>query len=119
MLSWLDSRGLQLVYHEIPPVTSERWVGVVAGLLTADATASLIDGHMTRAERRALHRDGHDARVQGHRHFGDHCLVMARDAVLFDPMSVLEAPRGHTVPRPGLRDVTYGLTFESATTKET
>ena len=45
--------------------------------------------------------------------FGDHCLVLSRDQVIFNPSISLEVPRGMQIERPTLANIAYGITCDS------
>ena len=106
---WLDGRGLRLVFHETVPTDQARWVGVCPAPPTGRLAAQL-NAVLPRRERRALKRSGYD--TARHEHFADHCLVMARDRVLFDPAVTLVAPMGLTLREWQATDVAWGLSFD-------
>lgn len=86
---WAASLGLRMKLWEEVPVPKERWIGI--STFTGDSED-----------------DDDEATV-----FGDHCLVMRRDDVLFNPNCTVVAPPGTKLLHPALDSITYGLSFES------
>lgn len=79
MVRWAARRGLTIMIHPRPPTSERRWIGVVPG--PADGAAE----------------------------FQDHCLVMSRNDLLFDPMSLGPAGLASSFAQP--RDIDYGIAF--------
>jgi hypothetical protein len=44
--------------------------------------------------------------------FADHCLVMSRKRIIFDPAVSLPAPPGLRVATWSVDDIVYGISFE-------
>jgi len=83
ILRWATERGLEMVFHDQVPVARRRWIGVVV------------------VERRPDEKP-----------FDDHCLVMADDRLVFDPMCSVKPPPGMRVRTFDPSEITYGLSFD-------
>ena len=51
--------------------------------------------------------------------FHDHCLVMTRDGLLYDPIGTAVGPDGRRIRLFGPEDIAFGLTFQRTTTRRT
>ena len=97
LAEWLGRLGLWMTFHEDPPFQRERWVGVVFG------RDRLVGAPVPGAPAGVVWRDNP---------FTDHCLVMARNTIAFDPAVT---QRLHPGVRPfpwQAHDVDYGITFD-------
>ncbi len=66
MVDWLQDRGLRIVYHDSPPVTCARWIGVHAESLSVAAfTVAEVWAAESRAEKRAFRRAASDTFLEG------------------------------------------------------
>jgi hypothetical protein len=85
---WASSIGLRLRLWDSVPVPRDRWIGVVV----AEPDEEVADD------------------------FLDHCLVLARDRLLFDPACSVRPPPGMrplTSDHFALDQITYGISFDS------
>jgi hypothetical protein len=97
------TRGLTLRFHQDTlPLDRERWIGVCVAseAQIAHSMRALSSGPYTTTFR------------NGAREFADHSLVMAFDAIHFDPAATLPAPPHHRSRPYRASDVTYGITVD-------
>lgn len=94
---WVDKLGGEMRSFDELPLTCERWIGVIVSPASRDRSEE---------EWRAL-RAGKKLAA-----FQDHCVVMRRDRLLFDPSCSVRLPTG-AIGRfvYGPSDTTYGIAF--------
>lgn len=86
--TWAITRGLTLRFWEGLPLPQQRWIGVVVD-------------------------DPDDGETEDH--FLDHCLVLVRDRLLFDPACSVKPPPGMEPLSAGhfsLDQITYGFSLD-------
>lgn len=99
--AWLDRRGMQLVVHDTPPWERERWIGIRPGL--AQLASEFPD---MPPERWYSMLEGCGVA------FDDHCLIMSRERVIFDPAVGVEPPPGMRLQPADPSKITYGITID-------
>jgi hypothetical protein len=94
---WADKRGLvcHLWSSELLPVPRRRWIGLVRSLHKTAYT--LERGQLVKADMAAFH---------------DHCLVMARNRLLFDPSCSVRPPPGFQTLGHRPEHVSEGISFD-------
>lgn len=89
---WAERRGLQMMLHEEDevPADRERWIGVCVYTPRWDELWQMDEPNP----------------------FGDHCLVMSYDRVIFEPAARAIVPRGMELQTWDASEVTYGISFD-------
>jgi hypothetical protein len=108
--AWLADRGLQAVFHDVSAgfPDCERWVGVCR----SPGFGELLD-QMSKLPKRDVRRRIFAKVVEEYAlAFNDHCVVMCRDAIFFDPAVGLRPPPGHRACPYRPSDIAYGISFD-------
>lgn len=102
LADWLAPHGLEVAFHhDALPLDRARWIGV-----------HVVDQVELQAAIIAKKHDPSTFTRAGATAFSDHCFVMARDAVHFDPGVGVLSPPGLVQRAVRLSDITYGITLD-------
>jgi hypothetical protein len=113
--AWLAHRGLEIAIHE-PFPDRERWIGVARIPWIADAYESELQGMPVPqgpADELLAKFDVFIASEWlNYMSLSDHCLVMCRDAVHFDPAVGLQPPPGQRLRTYDPSEIVYAITID-------